>query len=108
MGPAGRWKTWAANVGTGGSAVVGYIWEDWVVPGALYFSTQDGYVRAIQDNGPGTAPTLLWQTATPIAGVSAPVINADTRKLWVGGAGGQVVEIDLDTGATKSITLGDG
>jgi adhesin/invasin len=94
---------WAFSTG---SPIVGFIWEDWVNPGILYFSTQDGNVRAIQDNG--TSAALLQITAAPVSGVSTPLVDAAARKLWVGGASGQVVEIDLDTWVTKSVTLGDG
>ncbi|MFQ5901421.1 MAG: PQQ-binding-like beta-propeller repeat protein, partial [Thermodesulfobacteriota bacterium] len=85
-----------------GSPVVGVIFED---SGILYFSTQDGNVRAIQDNGTGTAPTLVWLTPAPIVGASSPLPVPGWNAVYVGSSDGNLYELDLSTGI-QSILYG--
>ncbi|MBI2218851.1 MAG: PQQ-binding-like beta-propeller repeat protein [Candidatus Rokubacteria bacterium] len=97
-------EKWAANFDAG-SPIVGYIWEDLYDPGTLYFTTQDGYVRAIRDNG--ASATELWRTATAIPSASSPVVDEDRGTLWVGGSGGRLVEIDTASGAMTTAFPGE-
>lgn len=84
------------------SPVVGVIFENYISTGILYFTTQDGNIRAIQDNGTGTIPSQLWQTI--IAGASSPLPVPDPGwdVMYVGSSDGNLYELNLADG-TQSI-----
>ena len=105
-----------------GSAIVGYVWEDFTTAGRLYFSTADGSVRCLQDPGPGApapsaaTPCSGWSTPTvAVAGPSAPLLldaawfDPLVAGLYVGSTDGRVHRIDPASGAdTGQFTVGDG
>jgi outer membrane protein assembly factor BamB len=90
-----------------GSAVVGYVWEDQNTTGRLYFSTANGQVWCLQDNGAGAPPNAsspVWKRA--VAGASTPLL---IDKLYVGSTDGKVHQIDPTTGVDQTqFTVGDG
>jgi outer membrane protein assembly factor BamB len=98
-----KWTSAAAL----GSALIGYVWEDFDVGGRLYFTTANGTVWCLQDPGPGAPPTAagaVWQRA--IAGASTPLL---LDKLYVGSSDGRIHQIDPATGVVDTqFTVGDG
>ncbi len=90
-----------------GSAVIGYVWEDLSTTGRLYFTTANGQVWCLQDNGAGSPPNAgspVWKRA--VAGASTPLL---LDKLYVGSTDGKVHQIDPTTGVDqKQFTVGDG
>ncbi|HXG02422.1 MAG TPA: PQQ-binding-like beta-propeller repeat protein [Candidatus Binatia bacterium] len=90
-----------------GAAVKGFVLEDGVVPGRLYFSTADGQVWCLQDPGPGAPPnpaSPVWKRA--VAGASTPLV---LDKVYVGSSDGRLHQLDRATGVDeKQFVLGDG
>ncbi|MBI3030219.1 MAG: PQQ-binding-like beta-propeller repeat protein [Candidatus Rokubacteria bacterium] len=91
-----------------GTAVNGFVWEDYSTAGRLYFSTANGNVWCLQDPGAGVAPpdpaSPVWKTA--VAGPSTPLL---LDKLYVGSSNGKVHQINPTTGTNeKQFTVGDG
>ena len=88
-----------------GSALKGYVWEDWSVAGLIYFTTVDGNVWALQDTGPGAPPAApVWKQ--PVAGASSPLV---LESLWVGSSDGKLHQLNLTSGVDeKQVTIGDG
>jgi outer membrane protein assembly factor BamB len=88
-----------------GSAVTGFVWEDGA--GALYFSTANGNVWKLQDNGAGAPPnpaSPVWKRA--VAGASTPIL---LDKVYVGASDGRIHQINLTTGVDeKQFQVGDG
>lgn len=70
----------------------------------VVFGTADGHLRMI-DN----AAAHVWQTASPIAGASAPLVLINENRLYVGSSDGRLYELNLTTGAVvTSRVVGDG
>jgi hypothetical protein len=91
---------WTSSVNLG-SPVRGFVWEDFLSPGILYFSTQDGFVWALVDPGPGLPPDPafpLWKT--PVTGPSG-VLLFDTV-LYVGSMDGKAHQIRLLDGVDEA------
>ena len=92
---------WAAPYALG-SALKGYVWEDWSVAGRIYFSTADGNVWCLQDTGTGASQE--WKQ--PVAGASSPLV---LDSLFVGSSDGTLHQLNLTSGVDeKQVTLGDG
>jgi outer membrane protein assembly factor BamB len=86
---------------------VGWVWEDWGEPGALYASTVSGHVRKLAVSGGTAPPTQVWARA--VAGVSAPAVLVAQGLLWVGSSDGKVHQLRLSDGVDeKQVTVGDG
>ncbi len=82
------------------SAVIGYVWEDLSTTGRLYFTTANGQVWCLQDNGAGSPPNAaspVWKRA--VAGASTPLL---LDKLYVGSTDGKVHQIDPTTGVDQN------
>lgn len=98
-----KWTTPSAL----GSALIGYVWEDFSINGRLYFTTADGNVWCVQDPGTGPPPnpaSPAWKRA--VAGASTPLL---IDKLYVGSTDGKVHQIDQTTGVDETqFTVGDG
>jgi outer membrane protein assembly factor BamB len=77
------------------SAIKSVIWEDWLTPGRLYFTTADGNLWGLQHDG-GASFTQLWKV--PVAGASTPLL---LDNLYVGSSDGRLHEFDLDGGNEK-------
>jgi hypothetical protein len=77
-----------------GSGVKSVVWEDWSVAGRLYFTTMDGNVWCLQNDG-GTF-SQVW--TVPIAGASTPLL---LDKLYVGSSDGRMHELDTNGGNEK-------
>jgi hypothetical protein len=104
-----KWSA-AKSVGTG---IKGFVWEDYVTAGRLYFGTWDGTagtgnVWCVQDPGPGVNPNTAstqcagW-TADNVA-VPGPSAALELGKLFVGswnGTTGHLYQINLSTGAIE-------
>jgi len=99
------YKALQASVNKLGSALKGYVWEDWSVAGLIYFTTVDGNVWALQDTGPGAPPAApVWKQ--PVAGASSPLV---LESLWVGSSDGKLHQLNLTSGVDeKQVTIGDG
>jgi outer membrane protein assembly factor BamB len=98
---APKWTSPAAL----GSAVKGFVWEDFTTTGRLYLSTVDGNVWCLQDPGTGPPPnpaSPVWKTL--VAGASAPLLLGS---LYVGSSDGTIHELNLIDGAdAKQFTIG--
>ncbi|MFQ5947901.1 MAG: hypothetical protein ACE5KX_03460 [Acidimicrobiia bacterium] len=99
-----------------GTAINGFVWEDWSVAGRLYFSTADGKAWCLDDPGAGVGPPAVppdlpqsscpWNSLVNASGVSTPLL---LDKLFVGSSDGKVHQINLSTGVDeKQFTVGDG
>lgn len=90
-----------------GTAIKGFVWEDWTTAGRLYFSTADGNVWCLQDPGAGAPPnpaSPVWKTA--VAGASTPVLLS---ALYVGSSDGKLHQLNISTGVDeKQFIVGDG
>jgi len=102
--------TFSVNSYNLGSAVKSVIWEDWSNAGRLYFTTVDGNLWCLQNNGDGTF-TEVWKVAVP--GASTPML---LDKLYVGSSDGRLHEFDTDgtnekvfpaSGTLDGTTVGD-
>jgi hypothetical protein len=100
--------TWTAPYDFGaGNGLVGWVWEDWGEPGALYVSTASGHVRKLAVSGGSAPPTQVWAQA--VAGASAPAVLVSQGLLWVGSSDGKVHQLRLSDGVDeKQVTVGDG
>ncbi len=101
---------WSLALGT---AIKGFVWEDYVTTGRLYFAAGDGTVWCIQDNGASGSACTGW-TSPSVPGPSTPL---ELGKLFVGawdlaaavGQKGKLYQINLTTGAVeKTVVVGDG
>ncbi|MEK6562665.1 MAG: PQQ-binding-like beta-propeller repeat protein, partial [Candidatus Binatota bacterium] len=79
----------------------GFVWEDWTIPGRLYFSTADGNVRSVQDNG--ASGSVVW--TTPVAGPGTPLL---LEKIFVGSSDGTVHQLTLTGTDEKQFTVETG
>ena len=87
---------WNLPLGAGANIkTAAFVWEDYAIPGRLYFATADGNVRCVYDNGGGSA-CAGW-TVTNVPGASTPLLLG---KLFVGSSDGTVYQIDPATGLT--------
>ncbi len=104
---------WSLALTPAGTTVVGFVWEDYVTTGRLYFAASDGTVRCLQDNGTSGSACAGWTspsgsfTGTPL----------ELGKLFVGswdpagpvGQKGQLNQINLTTGALENtVVVGNG
>ena len=97
--------TKTTNTVAGGSAFKGFVWEDFNLPGRLYFVTVDGNVWALAGS---SASSTLWKTRPVASGTVAQMLPANTS-LWVGGSNGTLYQLSLATGAvTTTLTIGAG
>ena len=98
---------WLTPFNAGDGAVKGFVFPQFGMPNFIISTT--GNVTSIQDNGPGTTPTLYWQV--PVANASIPLFVFGTNTALVGSSNGELVQIndtDTITPSTTSVTLGDG
>ncbi len=102
---------WSLALGT---AITGFVWEDFGTNGRLYFAAADGTVRCIRDQGTSGAACTGW-TSPSVPGPSTPLLLGS--KLFVGswnsgGAAGQkgkLYQINTTTGACETkVVVGDG
>jgi hypothetical protein len=97
--------TKTTNTIASGSAFKGFVWEDFNLPGRLYFVTTDGNVWALAS---AAATSTLWKTKPVTGGTVAQLLPANSA-LWVGGSNGVLYQLDLTSGAvTKTLTIGSG
>jgi hypothetical protein len=97
--------TKATNTIASGSALKGFVWEDFNLPGRLYFVTVDGNVWALPSS---SASSVLWKAKPVASGTVAQLLPAN-NSLWVGGSDGTLYQLSLATGAvTKTLTVGAG
>jgi hypothetical protein len=88
---------WNLPLGAGANIkTAAFVWEDYSIPGRLYFTTADGNVRCVQDNGGSGSACAGW-TVTNVPGASTPLLLG---KLFVGSSNGTVYQIDPATGLT--------
>ncbi len=97
---------WSLALGT---AVTGFVWEDFTTVGRLYFAAADGTVRCIQDGGTSGAACAAPWVSPSVPGPLTPLLLG---KLFVGswnGTLGQIYQIRLTDGfIEKQVTVGDG
>ncbi len=90
-----------------GTAVTGFVWEDYTTVGRLYFSTADGNAWCLQDPGAGSPPnpaSPCWRKAVP-----APSTPLLLDKLYVGSSDGKLHQFILADGTEGTpFTVGDG
>ena len=86
--------TFATRSFTLGSAVKSILWEDWAAAGRLYFTTADGNLWCVEDNG--ASFSQVWKV--PVAGAGVPLL---LDRLYVGSSDGRLHEFDLDGGNEK-------
>jgi hypothetical protein len=93
------------NTVASGSAFKGFVWEDFNIPGRLYFVTSDGNVWALATPSSASA---AWKTKPVSGGTVAQLLPAN-NVLWVGGSNGRLYQLDLTSGAVaKTLTIGSG
>jgi outer membrane protein assembly factor BamB len=85
---------WSLSVG---AAVKGFVWEDYSIPGRLYFSTGSD-VRCVQDNGASGSACAGW-TVSAIAGSSTLLL---LDKIYVGSSDGKLHQI-VPTGINAGV-----
>ncbi len=85
---------WSLSVG---AAVKGFLWEEYSVPGRLYFSTGSD-VRCVQDLGAAGSACAGW-TVSPVAGASTLLL---LDKIYVGSSDGKVHQI-IPTGVNAGV-----
>ncbi len=104
---------WSLSLTPAGTTVTGFVWEDYVTAGRLYFAASDGTVRCIQDNGTSMSACTGW--TFPSQSVAAAPL--ELGKLFVVawdpagpvGQKAQLYQINLTTGAVeKTVVVGDG
>ena len=98
---------WLTPFNAGDGAVKGFVFPQFGTANFIISTT--GNVTSIQDNGPGTTPTLYWQV--PVANASIPLFVFGTNTALVGSSNGELIQIndtDTITPSTTSVTLGDG
>ena len=104
---AGGTSVWLSPFNAGDGAVKGFVFPRFGMPN--YIISTLGNVTSIQDNGPGTTPTLYWQV--PVTNASIPLFVFGTNTALVGSNNGELIQIN-DTHTispwTTSVTLGDG
>jgi concanavalin A-like lectin/glucanase superfamily protein/putative pyrroloquinoline-quinone binding quinoprotein len=90
------------------AAVKGFIWEDFAAPGKLYLATSDGFVWCVQDQGASAVGCAGWPNPARVAvpGPSTPLEMGGY--LYVGSNDGNLYEINLATGAPKTLVVGAG
>jgi hypothetical protein len=94
---SGLTPQWNLPLGAGANIkTAAFVWEDYSIPGRLYFTTADGNVRCVQDNGGSGSACAGW-TVTNVPGASTPLLLG---KLFVGSSNGTVYQIDPATGLT--------
>ena len=86
--------TKTTNAVATGTAFKGFIWEDFIVDGRLYFVTTDGNVWGLAT--PSTNPAT-WKRKPVAAGTVSQMLPSDTS-LWVGGSDGNLYQLSLTTG----------
>jgi hypothetical protein len=97
--------TKTTNTIASGSAIKGFVWEDFTTAARLYFVTTDGNVWCLPT--PSAAVTC-WKTK-PVATGSVAQLLPSTTSLWVGGSNGTLYQLSLTTGAIqKTLTVGGG
>jgi outer membrane protein assembly factor BamB len=87
---------WASPAALG-TRINGFVWEAFTTFGRLYFTTADGNVRCVQDNGTSASACSGW-TLSNVAGASTPLL---LDKLFVGSSDGKVHQINLTTGTDE-------
>jgi hypothetical protein len=93
------------NTVASGSAFKGFVWEDFNIPGRLYFVTSDGNVWALATPSSASA---AWKTK-PVSGGTVAQLLPGNNVLWVGGSNGRLYQLDLTSGAVaKTLTIGSG
>ena len=79
------------------------IWSG-ALANRVLFGTADGHLRMIDNNA-----AHVWQTLSPIAGASAPLVLTADNRVYVGSSDGRLYELNLTTGAViNSRVVGDG
>jgi hypothetical protein len=117
---------WSSTVVSPASAIKGFAWEDFDLPGRLYFVTLDGNVYCVQDTGVAGTKCADWPVnpRKPVAAgtVSQPMIAcplglaADNFScagalyaLFVGGSDGRLYQLRTSDGLIdKQLVVGDG
>jgi hypothetical protein len=99
-----------------GTAILGFVWEDFYLPGRLYYVTANGRVWCVDDVGATAALCPEWPVnpRRPVASGTVSVPLVGDLALWVGGSDGRLHELNLGTGAVdrtflveSAATLGD-
>jgi outer membrane protein assembly factor BamB len=91
-------QKWSFNLQT---TLKGFVWEDYSTANRIYFTTADGYVWCLQDNGSSASPCAGWggwpvYARTPVAGASTILLM---DYIFVGSSDGKVHQLDVSTGA---------
>jgi hypothetical protein len=86
---------WTLPLGAS-AAVKGFVWEDYSIPGRLYFSTGSD-VRCVQDNGASGSACAGW-TVSAVAGASTLLL---LDKIYVGSSDGKLHRIHPSTGVDE-------
>ncbi len=88
-----------------GTAFKGFVWEDFHLPGRLYFVTTNGFVWCLPT---ASSASSCWSTRPVATGTVAQLLPGNTS-LWVGGSNGTLYQLDLTSGAiAKTLTVGGG
>ena len=86
---------WSLGLGSAGN-FKGFIWEDTVNAGRLYFSN-GSEIRCVQDFGASGSACPGW-TLTPVTAASTPLL---LDKIYVGSSDGRLHQIDPATGVDE-------
>ena len=87
---------WTLDLGAGANIKTsGFVWEDYTTAGRLYFTTADGNVRCVKDNGQGLVEACPGWTVTNVPGAATPLL---LDKLFVGSSDGTVRQINPTDG----------
>ena len=86
---------WSLGLGSAGN-FKGFIWEDTVNAGRLYFSN-GSEIRCVQDFGASGSACPGW-TLAPVAAASTPLL---LDKIYVGSSDGRLHQIDPATGVDE-------
>ena len=104
---------WTFNAGSN-NVVNGYVSEDWTT-GNIFFTTIDGHVWCVDGNG-----QQVWKTATPVSGVSIPMVlptdwGEEVAGVYVGSSDGKLRRYGVDGDglgnaslASSAFVVGDG